>query len=940
MRNLFKLFFVILFTITSSYAQLTLPYVFENNSRYNDDEIYIGLVGKFNPTGDVWMDMSSSTLQEMSADLNTVDGPEWSHPTDWKYPDIFTKLSDINNKTIQIPHGLYGCRIFIAFESPMFLRFHATGGYAGANLSSDSDPNDGIRWEIVELTWGNSGLWTNTSRVDAYQYPMALEVTGYSGGVDTSQYEDTYNNVINSGQQPELKRIGEVLAHEEILNAWDTSVSNDYLVSKIIKTHSIDNEPIIEQPSKVPSFPDDVLDAYIDDIWTTYASHDLVINIGDRGTWTGRVNSSGEFQFTDPADGSIATIYGKPSTFDAIEGAGFLAYTPVDASQDLERNNEDLMIQAQMTAAITRHAIYTNITNGTVQFTHDESRFFQITPYNEYVKFFHDENISLDSQTYAFAYDDVGDHSSTIQTTFPTNVKVIIGGFSGRDEVPGTDTDNLALFKPASQSSTAHNGIPERAVDGNTSGNWGDDSITHTSSGVGQWWKVDLGTTESIGDIILFNRTNCCMHRLNNVTVSVEDSNENVLWSEIISSSSATSLTVNAQGVNGRVIRVTQNQNEPLSLAEVEVYEFDGDTSSTFPDTSKKYHIDIPVHNLRLAATGESEDAYTTSTNNTGEDVEWQFVAKGNGYWHLQRAAGGTKPRLRTDNSEFADMQPTGWSGTYTYYELTAGFTEGTYFVTLPDGPANHKRLQVNNLGEVKMVSTASNRTWESFRFTEVSGNTSNNTDLFIEAEDYIAMSEVQTQPTEDEGGGLNVGWIDANDWMDYTINVPASGSYTLNLRVASPNSGASASIVINGSVEENVTIPVTGDWQIWETISTTINLSAGAQTLRILSTGNGWNINWLSLQSGTGARSEISTNAMLDEIRIYPNPVNDILQVSISNQKVTSIEIIDAIGKTHLKQGISSSNGINLSSLSKGLYFVRLSNANKVVKVTRILKK
>ena len=121
MKRYYLLFLAFSTTIKLCFAQLTLPYTFENNSRYSDDEIYIGLVGKFG-SNDVWMDMPSSSLHQMSADLNTVDGPEWSHPVDWQYPDIFTKLSDINNNTIQIPHGLYGCRIFISFESPMYLR--------------------------------------------------------------------------------------------------------------------------------------------------------------------------------------------------------------------------------------------------------------------------------------------------------------------------------------------------------------------------------------------------------------------------------------------------------------------------------------------------------------------------------------------------------------------------------------------------------------------------------------------------------------------------------------------------------------------------------------------------------------------------------------------------------------------------------------------------
>ncbi|WP_299184738.1 beta-1,3-glucanase family protein [uncultured Aquimarina sp.] len=451
MKKITLLLAIITLSVIKLNAQLTLPYTFENNSRYADEDIYIGLVGKMEPTGDVWMNITNSSLVAMSADDNTVDGPEWSEPAGWKYPDIFTKLSEVTDKKILIPHGLYACRIFISFESPMYLRFHETGGYAGANLNSESDPNDGIRWELVELTWGDAGLWTNTSRVDAYQYPMGLEVNGFSGGVTGETYEESYNEAVNGNGTPQFKKIGELLSHDEILAAWDENVSTDYLVAKTIKTHSYDGEPIIEQPSKVDEFPKDVLDTYIDDIWETYSTHDLHINIGDRGTWVGRVNNNNQFVFTDPADGTIATIYDKPTTVNAIEGSGYLAYTPHDASVNTEAYNEDLMIQAQMAAAISRHAIYTSITDETVQYSHDATRFFQIEPYNEYVRFFHDDIISFESQTYAFAYDDVGDHSSTIQSTFPTEVKVIIGGYSEDNVLSTSETlinDGLMILYP------------------------------------------------------------------------------------------------------------------------------------------------------------------------------------------------------------------------------------------------------------------------------------------------------------------------------------------------------------------------------------------------------------------------------------------------------------------------------------------------------------
>ncbi|MBK8806026.1 MAG: cellulase family glycosylhydrolase [Bacteroidales bacterium] len=443
-RNINKsailIFFLSLFvSIQKVNAQTpTLPYVFENVSEYADNEIYIGLVGQYPNMGGVWMDMTTSQLQVMEYANNTIPGSTWANTPDGKnkYAAMFYKLSDIPNKTINIPHGLFGCRIFLSFKSPMYIYFHATGGYAGANLQNSSDPNDGIRWELVELTWGDAGLWTNTSRVDAYQYPMALEVTGYSGGM-TGTYAQSYTAKINSGTATDIfKKIGELLPHQTIIDLWNTKVDQPFYGCKVVKTHSMDGKPIIEQPSKIPDFKDGAVygnyfESYINDIWDTYRTQDLYLNIGDRGTWRGRITGD-RFDFYDPADNSQATIYSKPTTTNAIEGSGSLATTPEPGGST--KYQEDLMIQAQVCAAINRHAIHTNTANGVVQYNHDASRFFTIAPYNQYVKFFHDEQISYQSQTYAFAYDDVGDHSSTIQCTFPTKVEVIIGGY-------GTDTN-------------------------------------------------------------------------------------------------------------------------------------------------------------------------------------------------------------------------------------------------------------------------------------------------------------------------------------------------------------------------------------------------------------------------------------------------------------------------------------------------------------------
>ena len=140
------------------------------------------------------------------------------------------------------------------------------------------------------------------------------------------------------------------------------------------------------------------------------------------------------------------------------------------------------------------------------------------------------------------------------------------------------------------------------------------------------------------------------------------------------------------------------------------------------PDPNKKYYIDAPSHNLRVGANGEGDPPFTTSPSTTGPQVEWVFVPKRKGAWHIQLAAGGKKPRLRprSRSKEEAAMRSTTSGGSLTYFRFTAGALPDSYFVTLPDTNRGRFRLQVDNKGEVKFVVKAQPESWESFKFTEV----------------------------------------------------------------------------------------------------------------------------------------------------------------------------------------------------------------------------
>ncbi|MBA2746447.1 MAG: carbohydrate-binding protein, partial [Flavisolibacter sp.] len=138
-----------------------------------------------------------------------------------------------------------------------------------------------------------------------------------------------------------------------------------------------------------------------------------------------------------------------------------------------------------------------------------------------------------------------------------------------------------------------------------------------------------------------------------------------------------------------------------------------------------------------------------------------------------------------------------------------------------------------------------------------------------IEAESFTTMSGIQSEPTSDVGGGLNIGWQDNGDWLNYSVSINTAGSYTLSFRVASYFSGAQFQLrKEDGTVLTTVTVPNTGGFQNWQTVTAVATLPAGLQTLRIITTAanGGWNFNWWeipdALNGGTPTNQAPTANA------------------------------------------------------------------------------
>jgi hypothetical protein len=96
------------------------------------------------------------------------------------------------------------------------------------------------------------------------------------------------------------------------------------------------------------------------------------------------------------------------------------------------------------------------------------------------------------------------------------------------DETALSSVANAALAGTASMSSELLGSPASNAINGNTSGQFNANAslnqIAHTGAGsTTQWWQVDLGSQQSINEIRIFNRDDCCQNRLGNVYVLVSD---------------------------------------------------------------------------------------------------------------------------------------------------------------------------------------------------------------------------------------------------------------------------------------------------------------------------------------------------------------------------------------------------------------------------------
>ncbi len=196
---------------------------------------------------------------------------------------------------------------------------------------------------------------------------------------------------------------------------------------------------------------------------------------------------------------------------------------------------------------------------------------------------------------------------------------------------------------------------------------------------------------------------------------------------------------------------------------------------------------------------------------------------------------------------------------------------------------------------------------------------------------------------TEFSGTGTNVGWIDAGEWLEYTIKVPVAGTYYFSMLTSSANenSRGPAKIIVNNTAKIIALYPsMSGSWSVFYPIPfKAITLAATDTLLRIEMGSGGFNVGNISILD------HIPT-AVIDrpagDLVVFPVPVKDFLHIDCP-EGARLVTVSDLSGRVIYSNRPNSFTGnqldVNFESFPAGMYVVSLTDRNNRTTISKVIK-
>jgi len=136
--------------------------------------------------------------------------------------------------------------------------------------------------------------------------------------------------------------------------------------------------------------------------------------------------------------------------------------------------------------------------------------------------------------------------------------------------ITGNDIESNILNSKmvAAQKDIGWDGVPSRAIDGNTDGRYDAGSCTHSATNDNNWWEVHLDGVFSISKVVIFNREDsCCKDRINEAKVYAGE----VYCGDVEYEDGKNVYEIDCGGTLARSIVIRQ-PNNILTLCEVQAF--------------------------------------------------------------------------------------------------------------------------------------------------------------------------------------------------------------------------------------------------------------------------------------------------------------------------------------------------------------------------------
>ena len=172
---------------------------------------------------------------------------------------------------------------------------------------------------------------------------------------------------------------------------------------------------------------------------------------------------------------------------------------------------------------------------------------------------------------------------------------------------------------------------------------------------------------------------------------------------------------------------------------------------------------------------------------------------------------------------------------------------------------------------------------------------------------------------------GYAVGYTQAGEWMEYSVNVPADAKYFVKANVATASETSSFMLLVdNNAVTDTIAVPKTDStWDVYKEIDVgNVELKQGEHVIRLLITGDYLNIDWI--QFADSANQTLPPTQLVEKVRLEVSPETAYDVFGLTGKYLGRVEL----------RGESVNKALVRDGFAQGIYLVRGAKHAKALRV------